>query len=448
MFKTTKAKVIFVVIFSLICIITTILLILYRNIEIEEIEELQETANIEDVEQIQEKDVQGIDLKGTYNQNDLVIEEKAITQDKIEIRYLQIAGLKDKTVQNKINKEIEQIALNCYKDEVKDLKEIVNIQVSMWEAANFANTISFELSYTAKIDDDNDGYYQGFQGINYDLNTGEKITINELFTSDAPIKDIVRQSAYYNLLANRTEDNLAGDLIVADYGNIEDEVFEVIKEFQKGRLTEFYFTPMQINIYYKENQVITINMEKFAEYIAIYNRYLSNETLYENNNIGIKNLYTLTRRYNDVYYYNNYQNEDNYFIDISIDFQSTEDDVFAKKLVQDKIVEIEKEIENVKQKVNEDPNKFYILNYYISIYTGEEWSIQETLTSCYERGNSYIMSVHDFEENIEPIIIEYNREDENGGVPDFVYDFTHMLDIQPQNTTEYYNPETQEKVVI
>ena len=58
------------------------------------------------------------------------------------------------------------------------------------------------------------------------------------------------------------------------------------------------------------------------------------------------------------------------------------------------------------------------------------------------------MSVHDFEENIEPIIIEYNREEENGGIPEFVYNFSDMLGIEPQTTTEYYNPETEEKIVI
>ena len=446
MFKTTKAKILGVMVFSLICIITTTILILYKNIEIEEVQENIPIENI--TEQIQEKDVPGINLKGTYNQNDIVFEEKSITQEKVEIRYLQISGLKNKNVQDKINREIEQTAINCYKDEVKDLEEIINIQVGMWEAASFANTISFELSYTAKIDDNDDGFYQGFQGINYDLNTGEEITIDKIFTSDAPIENILRQSIYYTLVANRTEDNLAGDLVVSDYGNIEDEVAEIIHIFKKGKLTEFYYTPTHVNIYYKDNQIITIDMEEFAEYIAIYSRYLANESIYEANDIGIKNLYTLTRRYNDVYYYTNYQNEDNYFIDISIDFQSTEDDEFAKKLLQNKISDIEKEIEKLKQKVSENPNKFYILNYYISIYTGEEWSMKQTLTNCYERGNSYSMSVHDFEENIEPIIIEYNRQDESGGLPDYIYDFTEMLDIQPQETIEYYNPQTEEKIVI
>ena len=63
MFKTTKAKVIFVLIFSIICIIITSLLIVYENIDIEEKSEeiVQEIAKEDSG-----KDVSGIDLKGTY----------------------------------------------------------------------------------------------------------------------------------------------------------------------------------------------------------------------------------------------------------------------------------------------------------------------------------------------------------------------------------------------
>ena len=444
MFKTTKAKIIFVTLFSIISLSVTAILILYQNIDIEEKSE----EKIQYASKITNEEILGIDLKGTYNQNDLKIEEKSITQEKVEIRYLQISGLKNKAVENKINKEIEQAARNCYKEEIKDLNEVINISVSMWESANFANTISFELNYVAKIDDNDDGFYQGVQGLNYDLNTGEKITIDKIFTSGAPIEDILRKSVYYNLISCTIEDNLAGDMIVSDYGNIEDEIAEIINLYKKEKITEFSYTPMNINLFYEENQMVTINMENFAEHIAIYNRYLSEESLFEQENIGIKNVYTLSRRYNNVYYYTNYQNEDNYFIDISIDFQSTADDEFAKKIVQDKIIAIEKEIEKVKQTVAENSNSFYILNYYISVYTGEEYSTGQILTSCYERGNVYEMTVHDFEENIEPIIIDYARQDEGGGVPDYVYDFSELLNLEPQNTIEYYNPVTQEKIVI
>ena len=446
MFKTTKAKVIFVIVFSLICIITTAILVIYKNIEIVEISNTDDIQESND--EINEKDVPGIDLKGTYNQNDLVIEEAAVTKENVEIRYFQISGLKNKTVENKINKEIEHIALNWYKEEIKNLKEVINVYVSMWNAANFADTISFDLTYVAKINDDADGFYQGTKGLNYDLNTGERISVDQIFTSDAPVENILRRSAYYSFVSGRVEDNLAGDLIVSDYGEIEDEIVEIINTYKKGKITEFYYTPQMIYLMYRKDKMLTIEMKDFPEYIAIYNRFLSEESLYESDNIGIKDIYTLASRYNDAYYYHNHQKADNYFVEITIDFQSTQDDEFAKKLVQDKISAIEDEIEKVKQKGIENPNKFYILNYYISIYTGQEWTTQQTLTNCWEHGNSYEMSVHDFEENIEPIIVEYNRNDGGGGIPDYVYNFSDMLKIEPQSITEYYNPETGEKIVI
>ena len=419
------------------------------NCYINIIEEVSNTdIGQESNDEIKEKDVPGIDLKGTYNQNDLVIEEAAVTKENVEIRYFQISGLKNKTIENKINKEIEHIALNWYKEEIKNLKEVINVYVSMWNAANFANTISFDLTYVAKINDDADGFYQGTKGLNYDLNTGEKISVDKVFTSDAPIENILRRSAYYSFVSGRIEDNLAGDLIVSDYGEIEDEIVEIINTYKKGQITEFYYTPQMIYLMYTKDKMLTIQMKDFPEYIAIYNRFLSEESLYESNDIGIKDIYTLANRYSDIYYYNNYQKADNYFIDISIDFQSTQDDEFAKKLVQDKISAIEAEIKKVKQKVTENPNNFYIINYYISIYTGQEWSTQQILTNCWEHGNSYEISVHDFEENIEPIIREYNRDDGGGGIPIYVYDFSDMLKIEAQTVTEYYNPETEEKIVI
>ena len=446
MFKTTKSKVIFVAIFSLVCIITTTILVMYKNIDIGDTQETQNPEEI--VQNAGEKEVKGIDLSGTYDQNDLIIEEKAITKEKVEIRYFQISGLKNKNVETKINKEIEHMALNWYKEEIKDLDEVINVFVSMWNSANFANTISFNITYVAKIDDDDDGFYQGEKGLNFDLNTGDKITFDDLFTSDAPMEDILRNAAYYSLISYRVEDNLAGDLVVSDYGDIEYEIVKIINLYKRGKLTEFWYTPSHINVLYKENQMISIDMEDFAKYIAIYSRYLSENSLFVNDDIGVKDIYTLADRYKDLYYYENYQNRDNYFIQISINFQSADDDEFAKKLTQDKIEAIEKEIEKVKQKAAENSNRFYILNYYISIYTGEEWSTRQELTTYWEYGNSYEMSVHDFEENIEPIIMEYNRRDEYGGIPEYIYNFSEKLKIEPQTTTEYYNPETGEKIVI
>ena len=94
-------------------------------------------------------------------------------------------------------------------------------------------------------------------------------------------------------------------------------------------------------------------------------------------------------------------------------------------------------------------NYFYILNYYIEINGFFEQSLDEDLVSVTEWGNYYDMTIHDFETTIEPIIIKYDRSaNEGGGIPEYVYNFTDVLKIEPQKLTEYYNIETGEKVVI
>ena len=192
MFKTIKAKIIFVTIFSILCIIITFLLIIYDNIDIKEKEE--ETKQEETVV---EKDVSGVDFNGKYNQNDLIINSKNYSEDKIEIEYYQIEGLKNKEIQNIVNKKIEDTALNIYKNDISDINFVENISVVTTIRGNFANTLSMYISYYAKESGNSDEFYNGFKTLNFDLTTGEEITIDKLFTSDAPIEDILRNAVYY-----------------------------------------------------------------------------------------------------------------------------------------------------------------------------------------------------------------------------------------------------------
>ena len=214
-----------------------------------------------------------------------------------------------------------------------------------------------------------------------------------------------------------------------------------------NKLLEFYYTPNNISIIYEDNKIINIKMKDYAEYIAIYNRYLTSEEIYESNNVGFKNLYTLTNKSRDYVYYINYQNEKNYLIEINI-LNGSEDE-FVKTILDQKIKELENEVQRIKTLASQYSNNFYILNYYIYAYTGEDWQTKQNRTSLEMRGNSYEITLHDFEENIEPIIIEYNRSiSEEGIAPDYVYYFENSLKIAPQETIEYYNPDTGEKIVI
>ncbi len=285
MFKTTKAKIIFVIIFTIICILVTTILVIYKNIEIEEDITIDTIDELPKPQIQEEKDVEGLKDIESVKENNLKIEEKNATNEKVQARYFQINGLKDKKVQNKINKEIEQKALNCYKDKVKNMDEIINVSINMWNISNFANTISFELTYFATISDYTDDIYYDSFALNYDLNTGEQISFDKLFTPDAPIVDILRESAYYQLASDRAELNLAGELTVLDYGNIEEDVANIISLYQNKKIDKFYYNLSSIMFEYEEGKVINIDIQKYADYIAIYNRYLSEQSLFEESNI-------------------------------------------------------------------------------------------------------------------------------------------------------------------
>ncbi len=444
MYNTTKIKVIFVIIFCIICVSATLGLILYKNIEIDK-------DNVDDADvlenDINNESIAGINVKGTYNQNDLKIEEKRATKENVEIRYCQILGLKNKIVQDNINQELEKTALNFYKEKIEDLDKVINISVNMTNTANFANVISFQISCVAKIDDDGDGFYQGYKGINYDLTTGEKISIDKLFTSNAPIEDILRRSSYYSIVKKDVEENLSGDFIVKDYGNIEDTIALFIDEYKKEKIDQFYFSTKYIFMYYgDEDSIITIDMEQYPDYIAIYNRYLTDESIFETNNVGLKNLYTLSERKLVDSRYTNYEKGNNYFIDINIDNNEGEENSSSKKIFDNKIKEIETEIEKIKSIASRDTSNFYILNYYININTIKENTTQQTLTYCEKSGNLYQMTNKEFKEKIEPLIIKTNRMDSNGEISKYIYDFSQILNSQPQVTREYYNSETGEKI--
>ena len=123
-----------------------------------------------------------------------------------------------------------------------------------------------------------------------------------------------------------------------------------------------------------------------------------------------------------------------------------------KNNINNQIEDKKKEIQKVKETAQQESNEFYVLNYAISVYSSyiyNEDSVEQTpLIQYNETGNTYSMSVHDFEENLEPIIMEYGRREPAGELPSYVYDFSKVLKIEPQTTSEYYDIETGEKVVI
>ncbi len=149
-----------------------------------------------DQEQSEERIAGVEDVYGTYTENPLTITEKTIWEssdyDYNEITYVQISGLKDKDIENSINEEIENLALDYYKQ--YSSYEYCDFYASV--SANFSNVLSIHIYENVATDDSYDYYTTG---LNYDLTTGEKIELKDLFTSFSDGRDVIEQAAYDEL---------------------------------------------------------------------------------------------------------------------------------------------------------------------------------------------------------------------------------------------------------
>lgn len=248
----------------------------------------------EDIEEnIDTDNIRRISLSDTYKKNNLEIEEETneygeeiyyendYTTRKVRISYSQISGLKDKNIENKINKKIEEKCESLVASEEANNDEIESIVVSTWVSGSFSNILSINISkYVYYEDMDTDSYYDT---INLKLDTGEEISFEEMFTPDVSFKNIITQSAYnsmskkikqeYEFSDNFEEENI-------DYSQVENLTYKILNEFEKSDDKKFYFSPFSIFLITSFGD-IEIPMVDFYEYINIFNLAVSEEPLFE-----------------------------------------------------------------------------------------------------------------------------------------------------------------------
>ncbi len=115
--------------------------------------------------------------------------------DGAEGAYVQIAGLKDKAVENKINRAIAHAFIEMIEtDELPAYRGIAvrtadfdgiipDRSANAWSYANFGNIISVMVSTSRYYNDPNGGWmsWSAQRGMTFDLSTGEQLKITDLF---------------------------------------------------------------------------------------------------------------------------------------------------------------------------------------------------------------------------------------------------------------------------
>lgn len=296
----------------------------------------------------------GIDLYGTYNQNDLLVDEtvKPLNEED-EIKIPVIKGLKDTAVQDKINNEIYTRATALI-----EKYPVINY-ANYYTRANFANVIS--ISFSVGFDEEP---YAEHIYFNYSLTDGKKLKLEDLFMPDADILSIVRTSFYKELAFYGKYDH-EKQLHSPD----ENEVYKVVKDFMAEEDKQFAFSPSGIYLY-QNNNFAEIKMLDYAEDIAIYSRYMTKESIFTSEYEGYKNIFTCADTQYDLFDIIEYGYiEDNLWYDFTVgetyipydnppeDARLAKFEVFRQKAIEQECTNLETFRETAKA----NPDKFYIV---------------------------------------------------------------------------------------
>ena len=456
-------KIIFgLIAFGIVCFAATGVLIYKHNEEILAKDNNQENKSNGNKEE-QEKT---LDLNGTYNENDIIISENAEIFNSVEIQIPQISGLKNKDIETKVNNSIREKIYSS-------LKEYSDIEyMSFYTNANFSNVLS--IICTCGLKDDWKEIY-----LNYELINGEELKLDDLLSKNTDIYTVVRK-AFYRAAAGsavRNEDieepkydpttntwyiyryewntsTESSEKKKVEFVIDEDEVAQNIANFINSSRKDFFFSSQGV---YLKTYNYFVNFTDIADNIVIYDKYLTDESLYERDDIGLKNLFTCAFSCSNVVKYQDYKMlGDNLFYDVAI---KESDTVIWNRInaagVNEKMCELlkkksYKKLEEYKELASKNPDKFYvvIIRPLVSILDFEN-NAENTYFINTQLDIKLAENQESKEVNMKQIKEQYRYPNVSfyGSAGDYYYDYNNPAKIVSE-PVEWYDLKTLEKIDI
>lgn len=363
--KTLKqiifGRIIFIIIVMAIVVGTVYYFVMQNN---EKNNNTQKDNIVEKVKEIaKEEDTKysAVDLDGTYYTNPLKCETKTEENsnfDGKELKYIEIDGLKDKKLQEEINQKIRDNIDDFVQTTLEKNPEALSFETSAVVEGNFANIISIEYIVTIENKGNNYKYYT--KGINYNLVNGEKLKLEDVLGPKSKISNILLEKLYNSIAQSYVDFNDGTGYAVQskDSSNIEEDIYKIVSDFQRGKDVNFYVCPS--TLYIADEDFITdaeIMFQGIADDVIIYDRFNVKTNLYDGKyeKVGpFNNLVT------ELFVtYKILEHKENYYIDVSL-VNSTKD---SNEKVDEKIKDyINKSVVEFKQKAKDDSNHFYALN--------------------------------------------------------------------------------------
>ena len=407
-----------------------------------------------------------LDLNGTYNENDIIISENAEIFNSVEIQIPQISGLKNKDIETKVNNSIREKIYSS-------LKEYSDIEyMSFYTNANFSNVLS--IICTCGLKDDWKEIY-----LNYELINGEELKLDDLLSKNTDIYTVVRK-AFYRAAAGsavRNEDieepkydpttntwyiyryewntsTESSEKKKVEFVIDEDEVAQNIANFINSSRKDFFFSSQGV---YLKTYNYFVNFTDIADNIVIYDKYLTDESLYERDDIGLKNLFTCAFSCSNVVKYQDYKMlGDNLFYDVAI---KESDTVIWNRInaagVNEKMCELlkkksYKKLEEYKELASKNPDKFYvvIIRPLVSMLDFEN-NAENTYFIKTQLDIKLAENQESKEANMKQIKEQYRYPNVSfyGSAGDYYYDYNNPAKIVFE-PVEWYDLKTLEKIDI
>lgn len=307
---STNKIIISLIVFAIISITITAILIIQKNNTSAPNQEITSgDVNIA----VKHDKIIGTKINQKYNQNDLEIIETQMQEDGLEYVSIRISGLKNKEIENKINEDIAREEASLKENVLSnEMGEYDSRYLNEYVNANFSNVLSLAL-YGSKYGSNSRNQLNESRYLNYDLTTGNRLKLEDLFVPGADI-DLYAQNSIYKELLHDTfsEKGVFFDPQYWESGEctyVVDEIDELkfIKEFNKYKTApkDFYFSYNQISIIYGEDydNYVYIRFKDCMDDLAIFDKFVTEEGIFERDDIGVKNLYVCSNATTGKGYY-------------------------------------------------------------------------------------------------------------------------------------------------
>ncbi|MBO5477457.1 MAG: hypothetical protein J6A15_06890 [Clostridia bacterium] len=314
---------------------------------------------------------------------------------KIDVSYYKVDGLKDKSLQDKINKILEQEANNLYSEaNIQDKNVLYDHIYNCTDVYIFNNVLS--TMYCKEFCDVEGNVTYEYKGINIDLNKFEPFDIKQVFTIETKIEDVLSSKALEKYNGENFQYSISPKLV---YIPLEDETIEKISLYE--------------------------NKDK----VAIYKRYANDTKMFDVTFKAIPYAYT-TKKFIETDSYGLV--EDNLFIDTCNLVIGTEYSDGLKEAAKDLYTDVVNKLKNISYS---NPSKRYLAQITAKIEEGKD-----EVYNIIVKYDIYEIEKEFFNKNIiEFVVASENKEKEEYSSPDYFTD--------PVMDAEQYLKDTQSDIL-